>query len=137
MPSQVVDFIDQVFPAAKIQSGKQDQSTNYNLVRQESGELTGVLDLIDRIPDELLTLVGKDYSLYIASVGAIRDRLEMWRHTEYVANRPHDLMSIDGPIPVLNPMTHIRSALSKCHDSAPALATAGLALSRTLTLGKA
>ena len=56
-----------------------------------------------------------------------RDRLESWRHTELNQNRPNSLSAIGTSTSNLNPLTHIRIALSKCNDSAPAEATPGLA----------
>jgi hypothetical protein len=118
-PRQVVDFIDQIYPDAKRQSENPSPANAFQLVRERAGELTGLIDLVDRLPEELLTLDQAGYSLYAASVGAIRDRLEFWRNN-FDRNWPNELGYLRGPIPNLNPLTHIRISLSKCHDSAPA-----------------
>ena len=67
VPSQVVAFIEAIFP---------DDTLNGNtLGRGNAGELAGLVGLVDRIPEELLTMSGEDYAMLICSKGHIRERL--------------------------------------------------------------
>jgi hypothetical protein len=119
VPSQIVAFIDQVFSWAK----SQEDDFGVNLVRTNSGQLAGLTDLVDKVPDELLTLNSADYASLICSAAAIRDRLALWR-----AQAPppeHELVFVDG-LHRLSPVRLIRDALAKCRDEPLGSATSKL-----------
>ena len=84
--------------------------------------MAGLLDLVDKIPEELLTLDGGDYSSFICSVAAIRERLALWRARGELAL---ELVFVRG-LRQLSPVTLIRQALSSCPDQSPAPATTEL-----------
>lgn len=116
VPSQVVAFIDQVFPWLRTagQGG--------HLSREHSGEAAGLLALIDRIPEELLTLAGSEYGEFVCSVSAIRDKLVLWQNQQ----NPNIPTFLGQSFRGLNPVTIIRQALAKCPDEGPAPSASGL-----------
>jgi hypothetical protein len=116
VPSQVVQFIDQVFPFLREGQGAE-------LHRNHAGEAAGLLRLVDSIPEELISISGREYVDYVCSVAAIRERLDLWRNVY----NPNISMSLGPMMRGLNPVTMIRSALSNCHDEYPSRASAGLA----------
>lgn len=75
VPSQIVAFIDQAFPWAQTQVA----GVGINLVRQNSGLLAGLLDLLEKVPDELVTVTGASYNSLVTSAAAIKDRLGLWQ----------------------------------------------------------
>jgi hypothetical protein len=123
VPSQVVAVIDQAFPFAATQ--QEGQRVN-SLSIHRSAELSALIELIERIPDELLRLEGTDFLALIGAVAGIRDILAVWR-----SNRPEDwvLDTIRG-FGDVNPVTLIRRCLVKCPDEAPSFATTELAFVR-------
>ena len=119
VPSQVVAFIDEAFSWARRQ--KEDSGDRVTL--SQSDALAALLELLDRLPDNTLTLNSSDYSNYVVSVAAIRDQIEHWRaHGE--AKRAA-LKTVSG-LPRLNPVTLIRRALATCPDEGPVPTTSGL-----------
>jgi hypothetical protein len=58
VPSQVVAFIDSVFPATE---------EIISLHKVDFGQLSGLVDLADLIPDELLTMDGATYASFVCS----------------------------------------------------------------------
>jgi len=111
-----VAFIDQVFPW--LRTG----GTGNILAKEHAGPAAGLLELIDKIPDELLTLGGGDYNEYVCSVAAIRDRLALWQNQQ----NPNLQTNLGQMFGVLNPVTVIRQALAKCPDESPSPAAVGL-----------
>lgn len=119
VPSQILAFIDQAFPCAQTQV----TGVGTNLVRHNSGLLAGLLELLDRVPDELITVTGAPYNSLVTSVAAIKDRLGLWQSQ---ADPPAlELVFVSG-LPQFSPVRLIRDALSACPDQNPAPATAEL-----------
>jgi len=118
VPSQVVSFI-----------GSMHMPYQPNdLVRMNtigSANLSAVLDLVEQIPDELLTM---DQEAYVSLIGAkalIRDIIDTWRSNRIAGGntprlQPYDLHRSN------NPLEHLRTALAKCADEAPAPGTSEL-----------
>jgi len=119
VPSQVVEFIDQSFPWA----ANQQVEFGVNLLRQNSGELAGLLHLVEKIPEELLALNGADYGSFVCNVAAIGERLALWR--AQAAPPELELVFVTGRRR-LSPVRLIRDALSNCPDENPAAATTEL-----------
>ena len=86
-----------------------------------SGMLAGLLELIDQIPQELITLEGSEYANFAMSLAAIRDSLVLWRSGTLQALN-HTLAVVPG-LPALNPVTFLRLGLIQCPDEAPNEAT--------------
>ncbi len=113
VPSQVVGFINSLWPT----SGDLN-----NLHRGQAGQLSGLLNLIDQIPSELIVMDGATYALFICSRGHISQKLATWISDP---NRGHELGQMPGPTPK-NPVTEIRDALAKCRDESLGSATSKL-----------
>ena len=113
VPSQVVAFIDQVFPWLR-------EGTGGALAREHAGEASALLQMLDNVPEELMTMTGRDYTDFVCGVAAIRERVELWRnHMDLRINTALGQMARG-----LNPVTFIRQVLSTCPDEGPAAATA-------------
>jgi hypothetical protein len=113
VPSQVVDFINTLWPSAAQQK---------DLNRAQQGQLSGLVDLCDQIPGELLTMDSAAYARFICAKAHIRQKVTTWVRQP---DRGHELGVMPGQ-PEHIPVTVIRDALSKCHDSAPAPGTSDL-----------
>jgi hypothetical protein len=113
VPSQVVKFIDKLFP----QSGGAE-----TLGKGNAGQLRAIVNLIEGIPDELLTMDSDSFAGLVCSVAYIRQTLESWS-----ADRDYQskLLPIPG-FPNETAVTLVRKALAKCPDEAPAPSTAEL-----------
>lgn len=116
VPSDVVRFIDQVFPWLRA------PSPGAALAKEHSGEAAGLLALVDKIPEELLTLTGSEYGEFVCSVSAIRDKIALWQNQQNPNLQTYLGQSFRG----LNPVTLIRQALARCPDEGPALSAPGL-----------
>ncbi|HEY6128491.1 MAG TPA: hypothetical protein VIW23_09940 [Candidatus Acidoferrum sp.] len=115
VPSDVVKFIDQVFPWLRTGPGG-------NLARAHSGEAAGLLALIDKIPEELLILAGGEYGEFVCSVSAIKDKTTLWQSQQNPNIETYLGQSFRG----LNPVTLIRQLLAKCPDEGPTSSTSEL-----------
>jgi HAMP domain-containing protein len=87
-----------------------------------SASLTALLDLVDQIPNELLTMDTVSYTSLVRAKAEIKDTLDIW-----IANRnaghslaPHQIHKS------LDPVALIGNALSQCPDESPAPATSEL-----------
>ncbi len=112
VPSQVVDFIDHVFPWAPKQV--EGQSERVKLELQDADRLRALLDLCGQIPEELVTISGNQYNEYVCCLAAIRTAIENWRSRGGVGT----LDRIRG-LTDLHPVTLIRRALLSCPDENP------------------
>lgn len=118
VPSQVVAFIDDVFPWAQTQV----QGVGVNLTRERSTVLSGLLDLLEKMPEELLTMNANEFSSFTCSAAAIRDRLALWR----AQGAPGlELVTVPGLL-ALSPVRLIRDALVNCSDVSAAPTTNAL-----------
>lgn len=111
VPSQVVDFID-ALPLSVLNG----------VVRMGSigaPALSSTLDLVDQIPDELLTMDRPSHAKFVYGKAQIKDILATWR-----ANRTagHKLEAYQFSVSQ-SPLALIRDALAKCPDESPAPST--------------
>jgi hypothetical protein len=113
VPSQVVAFIDTLWPTA-------DQQRNLN--RAQQGQLSGLVDLVDQIPGELLTMDSALYAPFICAKAHIRHKLLAWISEPRFANELGNMPGQPEQIPVIV----IRDALAKCPDESPAPGTSEL-----------
>jgi hypothetical protein len=113
VPSQAVAFIKTLWPT----SGDLN-----NLHRGQAGQLSGLVDLVDQIPNELLTMDTATYASFLCGRAHIKQKLLAWVADP---NRGHDLGQMPGATPK-NPVTEIRDALAKCPDESPAPGTSEL-----------
>lgn len=112
VPSQVIAYISQMIP----------EPTWDNLGPGQAGELAGLLSLIDKIPEELLSMDSASYSDFIQAVSSIREQFKIW---DSGRNPPLNLTKGRGAR--MNAVACVRESLSKCPDEAPAPATTELA----------
>ncbi len=113
VPSQVVAFINSLWPAS---------SDLNNLHRGQAGQLSGLVNLVDQIPSELLVMDGATYASFVCATAHISQKLATWVS---VPDRGHELGFMPGPTP-RNPVTEIRDALAKCQDEPLGSATSKL-----------
>jgi len=109
MPSQVVSAMNRLFP--DIYRG---HATNFTIER--SGELGGLVDLIKRIPQELIILTPEHYANLVVGVGSIEHQLRTW---EARGGQQAGWVSWET-------MARIWAALKLCPDEYPPPATAEL-----------
>ena len=117
VPSQIVDIIDQIVPEAKGQIDTQEK--RFSIGRDRENSVAAIVDLVDQIPSELLVLPSEQYAMLVASIAALKTVLKTWKLRDYGLDR------IPG-FGNLNPITHIRNALSSCPDEFPAKDTSEL-----------
>jgi hypothetical protein len=106
VPSIVIAVIDRTFPWAK------QADYNSNIRFAEASNLAGIVDLLDRLPNELLTLVQNKYADFLSACGALRHEVKAFSSgTKEIRiwPRPGDC----------NALCFVRHALSSCPDEAP------------------
>lgn len=113
VPSELVKIIDRIFPQLPGAPG---------LGRGNAGQLSALVNLVNELPDELLTMDNDSYAGLICGVEHIRQTLAAW-----VADR--SARSNLDPVPGFagaSPVALVRTAILKCPDEAPAPATSEL-----------
>jgi hypothetical protein len=113
VPSQVVAFINTLWPTAIQQR---------NLNAGQAGHLSGLIDLADQIPEELLTMDSAAYARFICAKAHVRYRLSAWASEPRL---PNELGTMSGE-PEQIPVTAIRDALALCPDESPTPGTSDL-----------
>lgn len=117
VPSQVVAVIDKMFPDLNKQENAITLSCNH------SYQVIAIATLTDQIPQELITLNPDDYAVYVMSLAAIKNAIQIWTIRGNVSTG--NLEKLPG-LGKLNPVTHLRRSLEKCPDDFPAEPTATL-----------
>lgn len=117
VPSQVVSFIQQTFPWLRTPG-----QGNMGLNRQHAGEASGLLKLVDQIPNELLDMGSKEYTEFVCSVEAIRNSVVLWQNQQ----NPNIQLNVGVIFRGLHPVTVICQALARCPDESPAPSTSEL-----------
>ncbi|MFO1161597.1 MAG: hypothetical protein U1E60_22355 [Reyranellaceae bacterium] len=113
MPSQVVAVIDRDFPFAAL-----DRERGSLISASEAPSLRAVVDLIDSVPDNLMTCSPEQYADVVHARAVILSTLERWRVRE-VEPMP---MARDGK----DTVTVLRSSLAACRDENPPAVHANL-----------
>ncbi len=113
VPSQVVAFINSLWPSS--------HDLN-NIARSQAGQLSGLVTLVDKIPNELLVMDRATYPTFVCATAHIGQKLAAWIS---VPDRGHDLGFMSGATQ-MNPVTEIRDALAKCRDEPLGSATSKL-----------
>ncbi len=111
VPSQIVSFIDRIYPGAK-------STPDMPVYSADSAVLGAIIDLADDLPVELLTLSGDDYANYVFGLEAMQAAIDRWNYRGG-DDRPRNH---DGKSPVYL----VREALSKCPDQSPSPQTTEL-----------
>jgi hypothetical protein len=125
VPSQIVDFIDRVFP--RVREQQEGTTKAVNLGHGHGHYLAALLDLLGHVPDELLQLGPETFGQLVAARAAIVLQLQRW------------VGDVRGSLTEcgygeLNPVTLIRRAIESCPDEAVPTATADMAFVKTADL---
>lgn len=118
VPTQVVNFIDQVF--SSVINPAKGGTPEVRLYLETASELRALVDLVDRIPGELITLQGQEYAAFVLGVASIRQAIK-----SYEAERSYPLRATEA-LGGLHPIVILRQALAACPDQAAAAGTAEL-----------
>jgi hypothetical protein len=111
VPSQVAEFIDQLYPSAQT-------ANQIHIHMGATGFLAGIVSFAKQIPPELITLTGQDLADYVLSIALIEDIRQVW----LAAGAHWQLPNHRGT----SPIALLRRALAKCPDEVPSPATAEL-----------
>ena len=115
VPSQVRTYINGLPSYATVQDC-------VSLNHLGSPQLRAVLDLVEQVPDDLLTMKGEVYASLVHAKAQIRDILEVWTANRNAGHSPAPyVFSVSQ-----DPVAKIRSALSDCSDQSLAPATSEL-----------
>jgi hypothetical protein len=115
VPSQICNLIGKIFPDLTTERADKNQ----HAVRRAT-DIRAVLDLVERIPDELMRLSAEDDALFRANTSALGNSWEDRNSTNNsVIVRP--LTGIEH-----TSLFEINRLLVKCPDEAPAAQTTGL-----------
>ena len=112
VPSQVREYIQAVF--------RNKIDPEWNVAKDDSAQLAGLLSVCTGLPDELLT--GPDYPKYIVALELIRHQLGEWHHKDYPQTSP-TLPHVFGK----NPLSIIYIFVEQCADEFPSPSTTTLA----------
>jgi len=120
LPSQAVKSIERLFPeSVKPQARNIEVSGMPNM----TFKFQAVLDLVDQIPPELITLTDEDYAIFSASISALRWGLN------HPTQGSRGLVILLFPISEYgntNPIALIFDMLGKCPDEFPSANTSEL-----------
>jgi hypothetical protein len=112
VPSQVIAFIDSIYP-------KVNDNPRMDVYSRDAAILSAIINLVDNLPIELLTIGGADYTGLVVALASMREAIDRWTHRG--GDDPPS--TYDGKSPVYL----VRNALSKCPDQRPAPGTTELA----------
>jgi hypothetical protein len=84
--------------------------------------LSGLIDLIEQVPEELLTMDNDTYTYFIYAKAQIREILATWTSNR---NAGHDPQTFQFSTPT-NPLAAIHKAFTKCQDDSPSPGTSEL-----------
>jgi len=115
VPSQIVAFIDTIpLPPT--------EGFSTSLQAVDSAEISGLADLLDQIPEELLTMDATAYASFICCKARIRETLATWAARP--TREPETGRILYGA--EADAVRGIRYLLSKCPDESPAPVTSEL-----------
>lgn len=110
VPSQAVHAIDQLFPAFKNQEDTQAGRMSI-YPPGDAGKAAAVLELVAKIPEELLALEPDEYTRLVTAMSVLKNQLADWISRGATGS----LDNIPG-LGNLNPITIIRNSLALCTD---------------------
>lgn len=116
VPSQVIAVIDKFFHWVD-----NSPDSPQKITHGRTPGLLAVIQLIERLPDELLPTNADQYSKFVAGVAAIRDRLDKWGAGIETAYPMPQLREYGA-----NPIEIVRDVLAQCPDEATAHASSEL-----------
>ncbi|WP_146867750.1 hypothetical protein [Acetobacter indonesiensis] len=113
LPSQVIEYLNIGNRPRNITGAGRTVLIN----ALTSGYLSGLVRLIQEIPNEYIAISGRDYTNLIFSVESIKNAVEHWRPGQSMALQPHSGKDV---------LELIHSALVKCPDAMPSPTTTEL-----------
>ena len=116
VPSQVIALTDKLFPWAKDQRENDHKNA---LSAEHAYSVAAILDMVEQLPQELITLDADDLANFVSSIATLRTLIQKWQTRDFSFER------IPGLRPV-SPITLIRRALAKCPDEFPSTGTSEL-----------
>jgi hypothetical protein len=111
LPSQVVALIDRSFPGWQA-------NPQFPIYSGSAGVLSAIVSLANKIPDELITISGDDYTDLVHGLGALTHAVARWNARG--GDDPPAWIRSKSPVAI------VREALAKCPDENPAPATVEL-----------
>lgn len=111
VPSQIVSFINRVYPTAK-------SNPNMQVYSADSAVFGAIIDLADDLPVELLTISDEDYTNYVFGLEAMQAAIDRWNH--HGTDTPPRTHNGKSPVYL------VREALLKCPDQNPSSQTTSL-----------
>jgi hypothetical protein len=114
VPSQVVRFIDSI-PLPELNG-------IVRMNKVDPAMLSGLLNLVEQVPEELLTMDGDSYAYFIYGKAQIKEILATWTSNRNAGHDPAVYQFSSSR----NPLAMIRDAFTKCHDESPSPSTSEL-----------
>ncbi len=114
VPSQVFSFITSI--------SLREYNDLVSMNEVGPAQLSAILDLVEQIPDELLTMDNETYGSLIRAKAQIREIPATWTSNR---NAGFHLQAFQFS-KSQNPLAHIRDAFAKCADESPAPGTSEL-----------
>ena len=114
VPSQVVEFVDAVFPFARSRQ-------QYNVDIQYKDGVTALLRLVEELPDELLVMDGAEYNRFVLSVSTLKSTLDLG---DWAISRGPTAQLYDRGLGAA--ICNLRACLEPLPDEQIPAATAGL-----------
>jgi hypothetical protein len=121
LPSQAVAAIDSMFEWAK------NEGAGPTLDQSHRPQLAALLEVVNGVPSELLTVGGQDYVSFIAGVADVRSSVSQMERG--LKSTVYGISGLGGG----HPITLIRKALSLCPDEVARAGTATLAFIKDKT----
>jgi hypothetical protein len=109
VPSQVVTVIDRIFRGA---AQPNREKLRWELDVSQSESLAVIVELVEQIPSELITLEGDEYAAFAASLRALKHALDLW------PTAPARRVSSTPGFPKTPTILLLRDSLAKCADEA-------------------
>ncbi|WP_426409397.1 hypothetical protein [Bradyrhizobium ganzhouense] len=119
VPSQIVALIDRVYPSAQ-------SAPDMKVYSGDAAILAAIINLVDDVPVELLTISGEDYTGLVVGLESMGAAIDRWNHRG--GDEPP--RNYDGK----SPLYLVRAALGKCQDEQPAPSTSDLGFVRDAAL---
>jgi hypothetical protein len=107
VPSTVVAIIDKLFPMAATQ--KDEVAARFSISRTSQNEVMAIVDLVEKISDDLLVLKPSDYADFSIALSAMKSVMKFWEIRDHAIENVKRLSN-------MNPISIIRQLLAKCHD---------------------
>lgn len=122
VPSQIIEYIDSRFPAAKKQSDGEGSMVKYG--SSYHAAVNTIIEMIEQLPQNLINLTGEDYIIFIEALNELKGAIAFW-NSDHVAKMKYEIYKMkDGS--KWNPITFLRNSLSKCPDQGIDMTASGL-----------